>query len=61
MLYLSASPMQTVGKVTHPEWNQIALETLVVPGGSDVSRSTLIIQRKKAENQNLVIQKLKYF
>lgn len=60
-MYLSASPMQTEGKVTHPKWNQIALQKLVLTGFSDLSRSTLIKQRKKAENQNLVIQKLKYF
>lgn len=51
--------MQTVGKITHPKRNQIAPEKLVLTGFSDVSRSTLIKQRKKAKNQNLAIQKLK--
>lgn len=59
MLYISASPMQTVGKITHPKWNQIAPEKLVLTGFSDVCRSTLMKQRKKAKNQNLAIQKLK--
>lgn len=48
-------------KITHPKWNRIALEKLVLTGFSDVSRSTSIEQRKKTENQNLVIQKLKNF
>lgn len=61
MLYLSASPMQTAGMITHPNWNQAAPEKLVLTGFSVVSGSTLIKQRKKVGNQNLVTQKFMYF